>query len=456
MVSGICMAQTADSVEKLKQENAELRQRMEKMEQQFRALQSAVQEQATAKPTDQPRLSDAEIQRISSIVRKFERDAWPVVSSLKAQLYGAIRFEASYDMARTNDGDSANLVLSEQNRSDDNTFNMTAQNTILGLNIYGPSTDEVSTRGKFEIDFRSPAAVENAPLVWLREAYMEVAWNLSAEDRLSLIAGQTWEVVSPLVPPTLDWGAMWFEGNLGIFEPQLRLTYDRKLSDAADIKFELAAVRHIGRPALVGGVRFDPGDTGEDSGMPNFQGRVSVSFPGLYFGDEADQKHTTLGVSGHYGLEEYDLNAGNDHMDFDTWSVNLDLTQPLTKWLTLAGEAFAGQNLDCVMGGLGNASVVTATGNELTSRGGWAAAQLGPFKGLEKWQFAAGAGCEDANISDLPTGGITLNSIIFGNVIYAINKNVSIALQLSHLLTEYKNMNDGDDIRAQMVFTYRF
>jgi hypothetical protein len=45
---------------------------------------------------------------------------------------------------------------------------------------------------------------------------------------------------------------------------------------------------------------------------------------------------------------------------------------------------------------------------------------------------------------------------VFGNVIYAIDKNAEIGFELSQWHTEYLNAGGADSIRAQTSFIYKF
>ena len=86
----------------------------------------------------------------------------------------------------------------------------------------------------------------------------------------------------------------------------------------------------------------DASESGEDSGKPTFQGRAGFTFP-----SPLGYKKTTVGVSGHWGEEEFDSAAATGaHSDVESWSVNLDVQQPVNEWLTIKGELFSGENLD--------------------------------------------------------------------------------------------------------------
>ncbi|MCJ7693001.1 MAG: DcaP family trimeric outer membrane transporter [Sedimentisphaerales bacterium] len=430
---------------KLADENTELRQRVEKLEKELAELKKIVLQQAQTKtpaetqPELLPKLSDIEIQKIAAIIQQDISDISkkkPLWSGLDIELYGYIKADTSYDTSRVNPGNYIVWVDSEATNDNDNEFNMTANQTRLGLKIKGPMDEGIETSGLIEVDFYG-GGDENKAHLRMRHAYLKIDWP---EERFNIIAGQTWDVVSPLYPSTLNFTILWDGGNIGYRHPQIRLTKSFALNDDVDLKLEGALSRTIGDDELVttAGAK-----SGEDSGFPTLQGRTSLKFPLLSY------KPTEVGFSGHYGEEEY------GSRDLDTWSLNLDLTQPVNKWLTIKGEMFKGENLDNYLGGIGQGvrNATTTADNEIGSKGGWVAATLGPW---EKWRFNIGAGIDDVDADDVNAGARTLNRSVFGNVIYSLNKNTEIGLELSHWRTDYKGPGDAEDFRAQTSFIYKF
>ena len=315
---------------------------------------------------------------------------------------------------------------------------MTARQSRLGLKINGPKDEGLETSGRVEVDFYEGGA-ENKARLMMRHAYMKLDWP---DDDFNIIAGQTSDVISPLYPYTLNYSVMWWTGNIGYRRPQLRLTKGLAFNDDVYLRFEGALARTIGNSTT----SFTPGDAGEDAGIPGVQGRVSATLP--MFG----YKPGTVGVSGHWAKEELDTDATGAHRDFDSWSVNVDVTEPVNKWLTLKGEFFSGENLSAYLGGIGQ-GINTSRYREIGSRGGWIAAGLGPWN---KWSFNVGAGMDDVDNADVDAGDLTLNRSIFGNMIYSINKNTQVGFELSHWHTEYKGQGDGDSLRAQTSLIYKF
>jgi len=430
--SAICLADVGTAPTK---DNAELKARIEKLEKELAELKQIV--------TQQDARAKGERQKTEPTTGKI-----PVTAGLDVELYGRLKLDAAYDTSRIDAGNYAKWVQSEASNKNDNQFNMTANESRLGMWIYGPKDTELKTSGRVEIDFYGGGS-ENKSNPMLRHAYMNLDWP---QDKFSITAGQTSDVISPLVPYTLNYSVAWWAGNIGYRRPQIRLTKSYAIDKNVDLKLEGAIARTIG---LSSG-SFTPGDAGEDAGIPSFQGRTSVTFP--WFG----HKPTTLGLSGHWAKEEYDTDASGTSNKFDSWSLNLDLTQSINEWLTIKGEMFTGENLSAYLGGVGQGvrNVGTTSSpvydKEIRSAGGWVAANLGPW---EKWSFNLGAGIDDPKNDDLSSvsgSNREYNRMIFGNVIYDVDKNTQIGFELSQWHTEYQGQRDADSLRAQTSFIYKF
>ena len=181
----------------------------------------------------------------------------------------------------------------------------------------------------------------------MRHAYLKAYWPASD---FSIIAGQTWDVISSLIPFVDDPAIMWAAGNIGSRHPQLRLTKGFSTGDKSRIELAAAASRTIGETnTLADTWNTDPG---KDAGMPTIQGRIAFSEPLL-----VENQPATIAVSGHYGQEEWDTDKAGNHKTLDSWSCNMELSMPLSEKLTFAGEFFTGSNLDDYWGGIGRALI---------------------------------------------------------------------------------------------------
>lgn len=368
----------------------------------------------------------------------------PVTSSLDITLYGKIKWDAAYDNNRVSTGNFIRWVESTEGRGHDDEFNMTGNETRLGMKLSGPDFGEAKTSGLVEIDFFGGGA-ENKSNPMMRHAFVKLDWP---EKKFNILAGQYWDIISPLNPTTLNYAVQWWVGNIQYRRPQIRLTKSMNLAEDVDLKLEGGLFRTIGDAAA-----FSPGDTGEDAGYPHVQGRASICFP---FWDAG--KRTSLGVSGHYAEEEFDYNFQGNSEDVESWSMCFDLHMPWNDWISHKAEYYIGENMDAYLGGIGQGITVTTIGplvniEEIRSRGGWYAMALGPWDG---WRFNLGASADKVSDPDIVAGARSSNFSAWGNVLYSVNKHVTVGLEVSRWRTAYKGQRDGDAFRVQTSFIYKF
>jgi len=431
IVGTMCLCDQARANADLADENAQLKSRVNTLEKQVEGLTAALSPEEKSK---------------AEAVAAGKKPLW---SKLDVQFYGYIKGDAAYDNSRTTSGNFIVWADNDSGRGNDDEFNLTANETRLGLNINGPQDNGMQASGKVEFDFYGSGASENKAKIQMRHAYAQLSWP---DEGLSLLAGQTWDVISPLNPTTLNYTVMWDVGNIGYRRPQIRLTKDIMLSGEKSLKIAGAVSRTIGRSVATTNLT---SESGEDAGFPTVQARVGMTMPWLEAGP------TTFGISGHFGQEEYDTSAGTDNSrDFDSWSVNLDLLQPINSWMTLKAEVFKGENLDSYFGGIGQGVRAVKVGTttvshdrEISSKGGWCALALGPW---DKWTFNTGIGIDDVDADDVNVGDRTLNRAVFANAIYALNKHADVGVELSHWRTDYRGRGDADDVRIQGSLKYKF
>jgi len=312
------------------------------------------------------------------------------VAGVTTTFYGYIKLDASYDSAMTNDGDFAYIVLPYEEDEEDNEFNMTAKQTRFGVKFNGGGTDAVDMSGVIEFDFYGGGA-ENKPNPMLRKAYM--LFKTSAVD---ILAGQTSDVISPIVPTTLNYIVLWKSGDIGYRRPQIRLTKALQVGDDAKVKLAVSANRSMGRDK----------NGGETTGMPSFQGRAAVA--SKFMGGVAE-----LGVSGLMGREEAISAADTTIYELDQSVVAVDVSLPLGDMVTLKGQYFTGKNLGQYLGGIGQGIAelpVEGTRStelvEIEASGWWTQLTVKP---LDSWQFNVGAGWDDPELDEDDIAGNDLD-----------------------------------------------
>ncbi len=368
-------------------------------------------------------------------------------SASKVQFYGFTRFDVSYDSGQITPGNIALWAQPKISGQNDAEWNLTAGATRLGLNLSGPDTENIKLTGNIEFDFLTSVSTENNQVPRLRHGYLKAVWPASD---VSIIAGQTWDIISSLIPFVDDPAIMWDAGNIGARHPQVRVTKGFWAGEKGRIEVAAAASRTIGEKNTVGIVATDPG---KDAAIPTIQGRIAYSAPFL-----VKKQPATIGISGHYGQEEWDTDNIGNHKRLESWSCNLELTMPICPKTTVAGEYFTGSNLDDYWGGVSqgvnNSSIVDL--REIRSTGGWAALR---FNADPSTSFSFGAGIDNPNDDDLKTlttNPRLRNQTIFASVVNKITPSLILGFQLSTWKTDYKDTGESNALRAQSSLTYKF
>ena len=344
---------------------------------------------------------------------------------------GYIKADFVYDQTRVNSGNYALYVMerSPVTAPDNDIMSITARESRFGFDFMWKEND-IRTDARLEFDFYglgvSPASLnslENKAAPMLRHAYMKLT-----KGSWSLLAGQTSDIISPLVPRTANYTVLWDQGNIGYRRPQLRVSTSAQLSDHGTVSAAAGLFRTLG-----GDLDGDKIDDGADSGAPTVQGRFAMSAKTWKEGT------MELGVSGHYGTEEY--LPGRSSKSVESWSGNVDLRySPCDRW-EFTGELFVGDNLGAYYGGVGQ--TVNAMWTEIGSRGGWAEVSFRPVDGL--W-LNAGYGVDNPDDDDflIPTSTnavrsfIGRNSNMFAGVMYDLTSTVTAMVELSQLETTYE------------------
>ncbi len=365
-------------------------------------------------------------------------------SGTKVQFYGFTRFDISYDSGKINPGNIALWAWPEALNNNDAEWNLTAGATRLGLNLSGPDTEKIKLTGNIEFDFLG-GGTENNMNPRMRHAYLKAFWPTAD---FSILAGQTWDVHSSLIPIVDDPAIMWASGNIGTRHPQVRVTKGFAVGKKGHLEVATAAARTIGSTNNWASTwNTDPG---KDAALPTIQGRIAYSAPLLVSNQPA-----TLAISGHYGQEEWDTDTIGTHKTLDSWSYNLELTMPICPKMTIAGEYFTGSNLDDYWGGVaqGVNNSLIADLREIRSTGGWAALR---FNANPSTSLSFGAGIDNPHDDDLALNARSQNQTIFASVVNKITPGLILGFQLSEWKTDYKGAGESNALRAQSSLTYKF
>lgn len=444
-------AHAQDATPSLQDLEQQQRKLQEQIDQQQRKLDELEQRAAAAAPAPAAVKADASAPDSGSV-------SWKEISALgsKFKLYGFLNLEAIHDDSRPNNTQTMAWVLSEdaaapvgigagsRNRED---FTMHARNTRFGFDFLGPDIELLghpALTGKLEIDFYNnglQGQSESRAALRMRHAYLKLAWK-----DLSVLAGQTWDIISPIFPVVNPDFMMWGAGNLGDRRPQLRGEYRPALGDGfLSVQGGLMLTGAVDNQDLDAAGNFgNPYRDGEASGQPTMQARIGYSVP-LF------EQTLDVGVWAHRAQEHVDT-ALNGQNEFASRAVGADLTLPLVSdWLWVKSEVWRGENLDDVRGGILQ-GINATTGKGIDSHGGFGELGLKPLK----WATAyTGYSIDNPDDRDLNTGGRAINRVWYVASRFDFGA-VKMGLEYLHWTTGYVGFDEGVDNRIMAFVSYYF
>jgi len=360
----------------------------------------------------------------------------------KFKLYGFLRLDMDFDSQHPNNTQTPLFITSPDPRVNGTTngdYSIHPRLTRIGIDYTGPQIAKLGNArlsGKLETDFENGGS-ESRQIIRIRHAYLRLDWK-----EASLLAGQTWDIVSPLFPTVNNDTLMWNAGNVGDRRPQLRLAYEPRVGRG---KFSL-----LGGIGLTGAIDAQDLDNngfrdGEESSPPDLQGRIGYSHP---FGKD---RTASIGLSGFYGFEKTARPVAG-RTRFHSQLFNLDFTIPFASRLSMRGEGWWGRNTSDIRGGAGQ-GINVLTGREIRGRGGWLEANIKLSRYLS---FNPGFTTDDPVDADLPTGGRTRNrAYYFANRITP-GGNFLFGVDYLYWLTDFKGLQRGVDHRVNIFLQYNF
>jgi hypothetical protein len=347
-------------------------------------------------------------------------------------IYGFARLDVLADDSRMSDIHQPLYVMPEPpNGAFDGELTMTPRMSRFGLSIDEWDLDDdgdVKGEGKLEIDFGGGDGIST---LRLRHAYAQ----LSFEKKIELLAGQTWDLVSPLFPSAQNDTQLLFAGNTGDRRPQLRLSV--LPSDKVRIAVAAAATGTLDQRDMDNDGQLD----GIGAATPSLQGLIE--FRKRMRGDAA----LRVGVWGHIAKDE--LANGTR---YPARSVGGHVFLPAAPMMVLIAEIYGGSNTSDIGGGIGQ-GVNPVTGRTIRSVGGWLEAAMVPTK---KHMIAVGGSGDFARQTDLEMGDRRSNGTVYGVIRYKPKQSLQLALEYLYWKTTYVGMSPGVANRFNMHLSVFF
>lgn len=301
----------------------------------------------------------------------------------------------------------------------DSELTMTPRLSRIGLSIdrWQLVDDAVTGEGKLEIDF---AGGSGPNAIRLRHAYASIA---NERRTIELLAGQTWDLLSPLFPSAQNDSQLRYAGNIGDRRAQLRLT----ARPTNRLEVAIAA----GAPAVL-----DPEDVDRDgqvdamaSGAPMLQwlieGRARIG---------PDGQDVRLGLSGHVARTEL-----GDGTTRGAASIGGHFFVPFGDFAVLLGEGYVGTAMAELGGGIGQ-GVLPMTGKLVHALGGWVELALLPSK---RHMLAVGSSVDVASARDIEGGDRQRNGTVYEVLRYRPRPSLELGLEHLYWKTYYRGMSPG-------------
>lgn len=352
----------------------------------------------------------------------------------EVSFYGQIRVDAIYDTAEFNSAQSPIVVQKQPaGRTPGPEFDLHPRLTRVGTDVKD-NLEEIDTMiyGKIEVDFQN-GGPQSRELLRLRHAYIDFH-----KGEFSLLIGQTWQMVSRLIPLANGDTLMWGVGNTGDRTPQMRASYRVPFSDESAITFE-AGLQQIGTVDSKGQAGTNFGDA------PAYQGRIAIDMP--IWTKKAF--HAAFAV--HQGTEILAEKAfGKDH--FEQYGVFTEIIVPIVDGFDLRGEYFQGKNISDLRGGI-VFGINTVTDEEIPTKGYWAEARL---DAITDYLFAVGYGKDNPDNRYVVDGYPSLNEASWVVAHYNMTADIRIGLEYLKWATEYKNDQrlTSDRVVSHIVWSF--
>jgi X-X-X-Leu-X-X-Gly heptad repeat protein len=347
----------------------------------------------------------------------------------KIALFGALSGEMVFAEDRPIIPSAITLITPDFG-TDTKTADVHAKSTYLGAAVIGPCVGSLQVGGFVLAYLYGEIVTEDVPGIFFARAYGELKndfWRFSF--------GLDGDLVVPLYPTTINWSIANGVGNMGYQRAQFRV--ERYICPYANSQWTLQFA--LTDPTVTSFANFNLSEgLQESNGWPNLEGRVVWGWgPKCELAGEV-KRTVEVGVSGLVG-ELRRTGLGPPVVE-DVWACGLDAQMRLTDWCGVKGELFSGQTI-----GTYNAAIVqnfNANREGIRSRGGW-----GEF--YVYWTPCLhshfGYCVDNPRNADLTAGLPSRNELVYGNIFWDLTASIELGFEISRWETSYMAPLVGND-----------
>ncbi len=424
--AGMAAPVAAQEAPDVRQELAAMRAELQQLRAEVAALKAA-RETVPATTVQQ----SAAVELLTAQVAELAQTKVESTSRFPVKIFGTVHANVFANSATPNWLDIPNLVNPTPADGHTGTFSATLRQTRLGFTADGPKLGSVRTSAVVAMDFFGGIpGFQTGQVMGLPRLLVAFA-RLDGEKTAAEI-GQDQMILAPRDPTSLAAFAfplLFRSGNLYLRTPQVRV--ERAITSR--LRASGGIVAPIGGDLTVEDYRFvPPALGGERSRRPGLQARIS------YASDEPTASRLVdVGLSGHYGWERRPSALA------ESWAGAVDFALR-RDWIGVAGEAFAGENIDAFGGALGL---------DARAAGGWAELQLKP---TTRFSIQAGAGVDEIRGAALQIVPRRRNQTVYGNVIFAVTPEIETSFEYRWLTTTPRGAAERSNGHFDWVFAYKF
>ena len=323
---------------------------------------------------------------------------------IEAAVHGLVLMNAFHTSAKTNNSDVPQFAVPPDpaDNPPSSASGGAVRQSRVTVTALVPDFARGALRGELDVDFyggqQPSSGGRTFPLLRIRRAFAEMSWN-----RVTVLVGQESPPVAMVSPASL--AAIGFPGfagagNLWLWLPQVRVSGDLAPAGGWRVGAEVAAVAPTSGEAQ--SAFFTQPDLAERSGRPFLQGRVRARWG-------APEEPGELSLGGHYG---WIVDAAGGRVPSKAAVVSL--WTPISRWVELRAEGFAGQAL-AGLGGGGIGQNMVRDGVPVRTKGGWVQLNLRPSA---PWEIGGGLGLDDPDDDDLLPASRLRNRVIEGHLLW--------------------------------------
>jgi hypothetical protein len=334
------------------------------------------------------------------------------------------------------------FALPEGSQRDREQFNISPANSLFGADFKFPDIERTKVGAKVDLTLRgsSPLNNQNTFEPLFLNAYLDLSY-----ESTRFVFGQAQDVISPLVPTTLNmYPTSYTPGSLGFFRPQVRIESRLGIAEETHLVLQGALAQAI--------QTFQISDeaAATQSGWPDVQARAALAAGAA---DALGRRKFELGAWGHFGERSLSLVSGDVQFN-NTYSFGVDGRVQVLPRTVVQGEYFTGQLLGDYMGAIFQ-TFNAVSGIPVDAQGFWAEVEHG-FNDEVLVHVGYGVDNVEEEAGLIGLFARNQNSNVYGNLFYAFSPELSAAGEVGWWRTKYPGLEDGRPFRFELSIIYKW